>query len=507
MFDINKLSVDSLLKCLENSTLLGYVITDKHLHLKYMNEFFKSLFDISDEKLLDTNFLDYLKSDFKYNDVGDIIKENKSGSTLKTVLTINNISKRVLISFSKVSDINYSHEYVLFSIMDESEKRKIHDELLHAQKMESIGLLAGGITHDFNNILGSISGYAELLKSYITKPELREMISVIEHESSKASKLISSLLQYARGDKSSKEQFSLLEIVQDTYLLLRKSISKNKNIDFHIEIPSDLPLLMGNPVQIQQCIINLCLNAKEAMPDGGTLTITAESCNDISDQMKEISPQWVKIKVLDTGIGIKNELKQFIFQPFFTTNHKPDSTGLGLYMVKRIIEDHHGTIDIMDNTPHGAIFTLLLPAVKRLRKSKPGKSEGITIDGQGKLIHVIDDEESIVLLMKQFLEQLNFKVVVSHNGKEGLETFNFRREEIELIFLDYMMPTMNGEEVLDEIKKIDPQLPVLLFTGVDDDEIVEKFINKGIAGVIKKPFSAQEIIVKLKTILELEEAE
>jgi CheY-like chemotaxis protein len=254
----------------------------------------------------------------------------------------------------------------------------------------------------------------------------------------------------------------------------------------------------GNPVEIQQSLINLCLNSKDAMPDGGELKIRVRRFQKKGEKNKK----YLCLSIEDTGEGIPDDIKEKIFEPFFSTKDRITSSGLGLYMVQRIISEHGGWIEVKDNEPKGAIFELYLPAIEKELQDVKEEKEVEWIDGQQKLVLIIDDEESIVLLIRQFLERMNFRTLVAHNGMEAIDVFNQHEDDIDLILLDYMMPLMNGKEVYLKIREKNQNIPIMLFTGVDDEEMISEFVQMGVSSVIKKPFSAFDIIRKIKQVIE-----
>lgn len=478
--------------------LIGYIITSRKLQILYMNPFAQKLLSVKSRRYYELNLQDFLFPNYLLEEILERLKQGEKVEGIELQLGKDS-SKIGLFDVELLEAENNEVDGFLFSFVDISDKKKIYQELLRAQKMEGIGLLAGGITHDFNNILGSISGYAELLKSMLNDPQLIEMVSVIEHESSKAARLISSLLQYARGTKNPGVGFNLMEVVQSSYTLLRKTLSAA--IQFELEIDEHLPQVKGDAVEIQQCLINLFLNARDAMPDGGKLTIRAFVQQKPHPESKNNGKPMVCIEVKDTGSGIPDEIKDKIFEPFFSTKNKPGSSGLGLYMVKRIVTDNSGYVEVDDNVPSGAIFRIFLPSFKGETSQSDLPSSEEVLDGQNRQILIVDDEEGIVLLLKQFLEQMNFFTIISHNGMEALEIFQEKHGEIDLVLLDYMMPLKNGLEVYKQMKVIDDQVPVVLLTGVEDENVMMEFIGLGISGIIRKPFTVIDLIRKIKAVL------
>ncbi len=486
-----------LLKKILDNDLFALIITTPELNVLYCNPYFEKILEEPGRNIIHKNLADFIRPSYKLTEIRANLKQGDALHKQELVVRSKSKEKHVLVSAEKTQLIeNQPAEQFIFYLIDITEHKKTYNELLQAQKMEGIGLLAGGIAHDFNNILGSISGYAELMKNFVTVPEAIDMISIIEHESNKAARLISSLLQYARGTKVNKTEFNISQVIQDTFMLLKKTLSHN--IQFITEIEDSLPVVYGNPVEIQQSLINLCLNSKDAMPDGGELKIRVRRFQKKGEKNKK----YLCLSIEDTGEGIPDDIKEKIFEPFFSTKDRITSSGLGLYMVQRIISEHGGWIEVKDNEPKGAIFELYLPAIEKELQDVKEEKEVEWIDGQQKLVLIIDDEESIVLLIRQFLERMNFRTLVAHNGMEAIDVFNQHEDDIDLILLDYMMPLMNGKEVYLKIREKNQNIPIMLFTGVDDEEMISEFVQMGVSSVIKKPFSAFDIIRKIKQVIE-----
>ncbi len=482
-----------LLSQVVDNELIGIILTDENYKVTLFNLGASKMTDFSEAEMLNNNFFDLLNPEFRIKKI-----KNELARRNRVAIYELNLSQKDGGETSVYLTGSYFHQDAtdknnyIFILVDIGEQKELYRQLLHSQKMENIGLIAGGLAHDFNNILGSITGYANLLKSQCENDiEAYEMASIIEGSGLRAAELIRSLLNYAKGIKQEDNVFNLRQLLNETYLLLKKTISKT--IDFHIEVQPELYGIKGNASQIQQCVVNLCLNAKQAMPEGGQLTIHAGNI----DKGRE---RFVRISIVDTGVGIPEEIKEQIFDPFFSTKNTEVATGLGLTMVKKIINEHGGKIEISSH-PEKTKFDLILPATETNRKKKVENKNSVQLDGHGKTVLIVDDEDSILMLLAQFLKQFNFKSIKSVNGREGLTHLEANHEEICLVILDYMMPVMNGKEMYREMQKKYSDIPVILLTGVDDDAVLQWFLDNGISDVIRKPFTGAEIIEKINNIV------
>lgn len=490
-------NINNFLSKIIDNELIGIVLTDSDFKISSFNKGAARITSFTENEIKGNNFLDILKPKFRVDEIKENLTKHSYFEIFETnILNKNNKQTSIYLSGSYFYQEYESQQNCLFIIVDISEQKQLYKQLLHSQKMENMGMLAGGLAHDFNNILGSITGYANLLKGFLNENiEAKEMAEIIESSGMRASELIRSLLNYAKGIKQKDEFFDINIIIDETYLLLKKTISKN--INFEVKMQPELFNVKGNASQIQQCIINLCLNAKDAMPDGGNLSIEVENVNGTKENVNK----FVKVTVIDNGIGIKKEIKEQLFDPFFSTKDKSSSTGLGLTMVNKIISDHNGTIDIKSLPNERTIFTLLLPALTKKKPVEEIKAEYKKIDGTGKTILIVDDEESILMLLEQFLNRFNFKSLSAINGKEGIEVLDASADDIDIVILDYMMPELNGEELFDYMKEKYPNIPGILLTGVEDEKIIERFIEKGITSVIRKPFTGADVVENIHNAL------
>ena len=374
----------------------------------------------------------------------------------------------------------------------EEETKKLEEQLFQSQKMESIGRLAGGIAHDFNNILTSVMGYAEMLKMKYKDPEKGsgKAADIIFKGSQRAANLTKQLLGFARGGKYNPEPLNVNNVIRDTVSVSEKIFEKN--IDVKFDFKKDINTIDADKNQLGQVITNLIINAKDAMPSGGELIISTENAfldKTYTSKYPEILVgNYVKISVTDTGIGMVKEVKDRIFEPFFTTKGK--GTGLGLATVYGIIKNHKGHINCYSEPGEGTTFNVYLPVSESEIVQKIDKNNILT--GHEKIL-VIDDEESLRKLLSDQLEDLGYNVLSAADGKEGVDIYKDNINEIDLVLLDMIMPGMSGKQAFDALKKLNPDVKVLLISGYSQNGKAKKILSDGALGFLQKPFNLQQL--------------
>ncbi len=379
--------------------------------------------------------------------------------------------------------------------------KKLQGEMLQAQKMEAIGTLAGGIAHDFNNLLMGIQGNVSLLKlkGRLEASDLERLKSIEEYIHS-GSELTMQLLGFARGGRYEVAPTNLNEVIRKEVKLFGRT---KKEIEIHLKLQEDLWIVNADQGQMSQVFLNLFVNAWQAMPKGGHIYVQTENVTLDGRRVEFPSMargKYVRITVSDTGIGMNEETRKRIFEPFFTTKGGDRGVGLGLASVYGIIENHGGTIHVESQVGLGTTFTLLLPATGEVVREKEQKTTKQIVTGMGRIL-LIDDEVKILEVGKQLLEVLGYEVEAASKGEEAIEIFKRDGKKFDLVVLDMIMPGMGGGEIFDELKKIDPEVKVLLASGYSIDGQASEILAKGCNGFIQKPFSMEKLSEKIKEIL------
>ena len=384
----------------------------------------------------------------------------------------------------------------------EEEKHKLESQLQQAQKMESIGTLAGGIAHDFNNILMGIQGNASLMLLKIESDHPNyEKIKNIEQYVQNGTELTKQLLGFARRGKYLIRATDLNEIINKSSSLFART---KKEIRVHTDLLEDLWTAEVDRGQIEQVLLNLYVNAWQAMSNGGDLYLQTENVILDRSYVKpyKVEPgRYVKISVSDTGVGIDKETQERIFEPFFTTKEMGRGTGLGLASVYGIIKSHGGYINVYSEKERGTVFTIYLPASeKAIPVEDPASVTAPIVKGSGTIL-LIDDEQMILDVGIELLEELGYTVQSAMSGQEAIDVFQKHRGDIDLIIMDMIMPGMGGGETFDRLKEIDPDIRVLLSSGYSINGQATKILRRGCDGFIQKPFNMNQLAEKVQKIL------
>lgn len=424
------------------------------------------------------------------------------GQTRPRVFTVtckNGTQKK--IHFRSVTMENHD-QFVIYE--DITEKSILEQQLLQAQKFEAIGTLAGGIAHDFNNLLMGIQGRASLMSFDLepSHPNL-EHIKSIEECVQSATDLTKQLLGFARGGKYEVKPININELVINSANMFNRT---RKEINIHTKMPQSQLLVEADRGQIEQVLLNLYVNAWQAMPDGGELylEISAVVLDDNYCKPFEVKPgRYAKVSVTDTGIGMNEDTRRRIFDPFFTTKEKSRGTGLGLASAYGIIKNHGGIITVSNNRNHGTTFDIYLQISKKEIQQEVA-TDGAMVKGSGTIL-LVDDENMIINVGQALLERLGYQVVAVKSGEEAAEVVLSMGSGIDLVILDMIMPGMDGGKTFDRIREIHPQMPVLLSSGYAVNGQASEILRRGCNGFIQKPFNIAKLSQKIRNILEAAE--
>lgn len=471
----------------------------------------------TEEKLLATNYNDiesWRKSGL-LEAVKDSIRDNEAREfeiDHKTTLGGKDISADCLFAPFYAKD----KQYLLFSLRDLAERKKAEKEkidlehqMLHAQKLESLGVLAGGIAHDFNNILMGVLGNAEL-SLYKLPPEspVRDNLHDIVSAATRAADLAKQMLAYSGQGRFHIEAVNVNRMVEEMTHLLNTTISKNVILKFNFT--ENIPSIEADITQVRQVFMNLITNASEAIEDkSGVVTVSTGVMEVTEEYLKGVfvnedvtTGYYTFIEVSDTGMGMDKEIQNKVFDPFFST--KFTGRGLGMAATLGIIRGHNGAIKVYSEPGKGTTFKVLFPCGDDV--SEELKPNGKDISDLKKwrsedTILVVDDEETVRAISKKTLIPRGFTVLTSEDGREAIKVFSENSESITLVLLDITMPHMGGEEVYTELRKIRPDVKVILSSGYDEKEVTNRFAGKGLAGFIQKPYRPSELVEKLREVL------
>ncbi len=382
-------------------------------------------------------------------------------------------------------------------VTDISTRKRLEEQLLQAQKMEAVGTLAGGIAHDMNNVLGVVMGLGSVLQAGLEEDHpMRRHVEGILNAARRGRDLTSNLLGFARKGHSQHEPVSLNTVVEECLELIQRTVAKS--VVVKTRLSGVLDSVDGDPNQLNQAFMNLCLNAIDAMPEGGTLMISTTNLRLLDgdrDQFPKLAAgRYVRVQVADTGEGISAENLARVFEPFFTTKPRGQGTGLGLAMVYGTMTTHGGAIEIESTPGTGTTVTLLLPAKPpRRAEVRPAALPRETPAMPGGTVLLVDDEELFRYTGELMLSQLGYDTLAVENGASALEVCRHRGTELSLVLLDLQMPVMDGEETYQKLRDLVPGVPVLLCSGYAREEKAERLLAAGAQGYLHKPFELKTL--------------
>lgn len=387
---------------------------------------------------------------------------------------------------------------------DITEKKRLEERFLRAQRLESIGTLAGGTAHDLNNILSPIVMAVDLLKLAVHDERSTAMLAALESSSRRGVEMVRQLLSYARGVEGRRLPVDLGGVVQDIQHIVQETFPRSIRLSVHL--PSGLPCPVGDATQIHQVLLNLCVNARDAMPRGGRLEIRAETV-DIDNQYAAMDPlarpgRHVMITVSDNGEGISAATREKMFDPFFTTKTSGKGTGLGLSTVLGIVKGHGGFIHVGEGEGgRGTAFHVFLPAHETASPRDPEtEMGGEPPRGRGELLLVVDDEEPVRLILKQTLEEFGYRVLTAGDGAEAVALYAARQQEIQLVLTDMMMPVMDGAALIQAVARINPAAKIIAASGLATGSTALR--HAAVGEFIAKPYTSRTVLAAIRRLLE-----
>ena len=386
-------------------------------------------------------------------------------------------------------------------LREEEARLKLQEQLYHAQKMESVGTLAGGVAHDFNNILTGMVGFAELaLMELGPQHGAAEYLRHILSLGARARDLVRQLLLFSRPSTGEKEACDLHAFLGDVVALLGRTLPEN--IEIELDLPSEALIVAANPTQLEQVLLNIAINARDAMPGGGRLRIAARLVDVETPGAPHAQPgRFVRLTISDTGHGIPAHILPRIFEPFFTTKEVGRGTGLGLSVAYGIVKAHGGWIDVESEVGRGTRFHLYVPALPS-RSEPRGAPREEEIRGGEETILLIEDEAVVLELGREMLQSLGYHVLTARDGQEGVALYAAWHSQIDLVLLDVVMPRMSGHETFHQLRRINPQAKILLITGYSPEHVAAELLAQGALGVIQKPYERRELARAVREALD-----
>ena len=394
-------------------------------------------------------------------------------------------------------------------IARERELLEKEKQIRKASKMEAVGTLAGGVAHDFNNIIQIISGNVQLLLTTAESKDMEQKLNVIYEATVRGASLSRRLLTFSRNVESQLQLTDVNAEIRLSHKLLDRSISGPVMINIDLDLDDDLDLALADPTQLNQVITNLCINAKDAMPNGGHIVMATKNVELDSSYSKfhhgVVPGKYVRFSITDDGEGMSREIQERIFEPFFTTKSQGKGTGLGLAVVYGIIKNHHGHITVYSEPGRGTEFKMFIPASSEKENKSRSIVHNAPLVGGNETILIIDDEKEIKQIGREILQNYGYKVLVGEDGQDGLTVYKNNINDIDLIILDLIMPGMSGREVLVEIMKIRKDTKVIVASGYSANGPVHDALGEGAKRFIDKPYTLKQLIINVREVLDEED--
>ena len=450
---------------------------------------------------------------FIAEDSGRIIDANPAACVLSEqsldslrLLTISDVLPE---NNGKVLDVRsaaFAPGVLVYTVRDLTPQRKLEDQLLQAQKMEAVGQLAGGVAHDFNNLLTVIMSYSSLLLADLgANDAVRSDIQEISDAAERAAALTRQLLAFSRKQVLQMRAVNVNAVVTNVETMLRRLIGEDISLSTHLD--SDVALINADPGQLEQVLINLAVNARDAMPGGGALTITtdnAELSNEHGERHLGAAPgKYVMLAVTDTGSGMTRDVQQHLFEPFYTTKGPGKGTGLGLATVHGIVKQCGGDVYVYSELDHGTTFKVYFPRLANVADEIEILVEHDPVASQGtETLLLAEDDESIRALGARVLGSLGYNVLVARTGREALRIVAEYKGTIDLIATDVVMPEMNGSQLVEKVLEARPEIRVLFMSGYTDDEVMRRGVIDGQTAFLQKPFTPDMLARKVREVLD-----
>ena len=402
--------------------------------------------------------------------------------------------------------IQFEGESAILSVArDVTERKALEEQLRRSQKMEAIGGLAGGVAHDFNNLLIVISGYARLILDTLeADSSMRTDVEEIISAGRRAEDLTGQLLAFGRRQMLQTKVLNLNEVVQPLGKMLKRVIGED--IDLVTIVPEDVGNTEADPSQIEQVLMNLAINARDAMPDGGKLIIETASVmldQQYADRHHDVKPgPYVMLAMTDTGSGMDEEAQEHIFEPFFTTKAEGRGSGLGLSTAYGIVKQHGGHIWVYSEPGEGTVFKIYLPRVDADAKGVPARADAMSTARGTETILLVEDEEAVLRVVRNMLEDQGYRVLTAPSPREAEQLFAKRSGEIDLLLTDVVMPGCSGPSLYERLVGVMPSLKVLYMSGYADNAIVRRRVLEAGASFLQKPFTAEALARKVREVLE-----
>lgn len=492
------------------------ILLDKNLELQDYNDSFRKLLGLQSDAMLET---EYFHKDPNFQLIHNTLLSTRDSAGLSFQYDFDAIHQNAIFDTVRKEPLDLEVTIIRLQnrsedapqsgyavlLQDVTEKKQIQNQLIQAQKMEAVGRLAGGVAHDFNNLLQVVIGYGEIIEQDLTDEESLENLQYMMEASQRGMILVRQLLAFSRREELKLQPLDMNDLIVNLLKMLRRLIGEHITLDFKKK--SDLPFVHADPGQLEQVIMNLCVNSRDAMPDGGKLTLATHLVEPSANwsELHTTIPEntYVVVSVSDDGPGIPADIQYRVFEPFFTTKKADSGTGLGLATVYSVVKRHKGYLMLDSEPGHGASFSVYLPLSEPTETEDPtdqALTAGPAETTQG-VILLAEDEERVRGLLCNILETAGYTVITANNGMEAVTQFHLNSHRIDLLMLDVIMPGMNGKDVYDFIALSNPEIPVLFSSGYSHDLLQNDYMLKIPGKLIQKPYQRQELLRTVKELI------
>lgn len=506
--EISRQATDARLR--EQAALLdkaqdAILVRDLEHRITYWNSSAERLYGWSKAEAVGRSARELLYADPKFYDEA-VASLHRQGDWVGEITQRDKEGKALIVEgrWTLVRDEAGTPQAILAINTDISQRKQLEQQFLRAQRMESIGTLAGGIAHDLNNLLAPISMGVDLLRrADVLAPRDVAILDNIRRSADRGANLVRQVISFARGIQGEKIVLNVRHAIREVVAIMETTFPKNIAVD--ISLGTDLPLISADPTQLQQVLINLCVNARDAMPNGGRLILRA-SAVDVDRQYavmnRAATPgRFIVIEVCDSGVGMTREVIDRIFEPFFTTKEFGKGTGLGLATVMGIVRGHGGFVNVYSEPGKGSTFKVYLPAQAAIVEAPQPKAEEETPRGAGETILVVDDEAPIRDVTRRTLEEHGYGVFVAEDGAQAIHLYAQQRGRIALVITDMMMPVMDGSTLMLAIRRLDPQMRFIAVSGLAANGAALRASSNGVSRFLTKPYSAAELLKAVRQAL------
>jgi len=501
-----------LLQSVPSVAVQGY-LTDGTV--RYWNAASETFYGYSREEALGGNLFDLILPPELHEDGKKLLKEvEENGAQIPPgeLSLMRKDGSRISVYSSHVTIRRAGRPVEFFSIdIDLTERKQLERQILRAQRTESIGTIAGGVAHNLNNLLTPILLGMELIRDENSDPALLPVLDNITRSAERGSELVKQVLSFARGVDGERVPLQIEELLDEVATIVNQTFPKNIRLDRRV--PNDLWPVLGDPTQLNQVLLNLCVNARDAMPDGGKISISVRNAEvdeqyAAQNQSRVPSGRYLALEVEDEGVGMEKEMLDRVFEPFYTTKELGKGTGLGLSTVLGVLRSHGGFVNVYSQPGEGSVFKLYLPASEERAGQKPAESAKATPQSTpSACILLVDDEDAILAVTRRGLEKSGHRVLTATDGAEAISVYAEHRADIDLVITDMMMPVMDGPVLIASLRRITPKLPIIATSGLDSDGYTRQNVRTLTKYFLHKPYSTVQLEDMISTVMQGVECE